>query len=211
MKRFIVAIDASINSSGVTIYDKENDFYHILAYSIPTKNVWEDKERQKIEKRKKENFKIKGKNYKVKFILQDIDDSNAFIRYYKISRKLFKIITKIIGDNDFDLFIEEVVFNYGRSDSISQFATMLKMHFYKFNGTIYNPVYNNTLKKVIIGNGKAKKDEVIKYISNNYQFHNEIKDKISELNIRIDNGSFFEDMTDSLMLAIYAQKVSINS
>jgi len=211
MKRFIVAIDASINSTGVTVYDREKDFYHIFAYSIPSKNVWEDKEKQKVEKKQKENFKIKGKNYKVKFILQKIDEANDFLRFYKIARKLFKLITKIVEKDNYDLYIEEVVYSYGRSDSISQFATLLKLNFYKFDGTLYNPVYNNTLKKVIIGDGKAKKDDVIKYISDNYKFHNEIKNKIAERNIRLDNGSFFEDMTDSLMLSIYAQKTSINS
>jgi Holliday junction resolvasome RuvABC endonuclease subunit len=211
MKRFIVAIDASINSSGVTIYDRERDFYHILAYSVPNKCVWEDKERQKVEKRQKENFKLKGDNYKVKFIIQRINHDNDFIRFYKIARKLFKIITKIVEKDNYDLYIEEVVYSYGRSDSISQFATLLKLNFYKFDGTLYNPVYNNTLKKVIIGDGKAKKEHVIKFISDNYKFHDDIKNKIADHNIRLDNGSFFEDMTDSLMLAIYAQKTSINS
>lgn len=209
MKRFIVAIDASINSSGVTIYDREKDFYHILAYSIPSKNVWEDQKKQKIEKKEKVNFKLKGDNYKVRFVLQKVEEENDFLRYYKIARKLFKMITKIVDKDNFDLYIEEVVYSYGRSDSISQFATLLKLNFYKFDGTLYNPVYNNTLKKVMVDNGKAKKDEVIKYISNNYKFHSEIKQKIIDRNIRIDNGAFFEDMTDSLMLAIYAQKISV--
>lgn len=212
MKKYLVTIDSGISSTGITIYNRKTDFYTLIAFcDVTSKYQWADTKLAKANKTKKDEINLIDKNYQMFVVPHDHKKFNAmdsFERLISIAKSVIGLLKKNIDADDFDLYFEEVAFGRGQSNTISQYATLWKYFIFRsFNKTIGKPLYNSKVKKTIIGKGNATKDEVIDFLSNEYDIHSEMQKYLSDINIRVNDGGFFEDITDSFMMSKYVQKL----
>jgi len=199
MSKFIVGVDSGINSTGITIYDVENRFYHMLCYPVKGKYKWADSDLRKKLKMKKEDISLDGINYNLRVKVQPNQDS-GFITWVKNAEYLINMVKEIITPHDkVELYFEEVIFGAGKSNSISTYGGILKYLFYHNFGCIYEGVHNGTIKKAVTGSGRASKTKMIRYIKR-YSAMEDIFNKLDDLNIYKYDGGFCEDITDSFAL-----------
>jgi Holliday junction resolvasome RuvABC endonuclease subunit len=207
MSRYILTLDNGIASAGITIYDSETKKYKFLVFCDKSKYKWIQKT-----KNKKCNIDHIDDNFELHIYLQDDKKyencQDNFERLIKISRDLKKLIKEHLDSDDVDFYFEEVAFSRGQSNTISQYATLVKYGLYVTYGhVIGKPLYNSSVKKVLAGNGKASKEDVIDAMSKKSPIHKQLINIIESNNIRVDGGGFFEDLTDSFMLNLYVQEV----
>jgi Holliday junction resolvasome RuvABC endonuclease subunit len=160
-------------------------------------------------KNPKEDILIKTDDYILHVKLQDknINKYDDLERLIHISKNVRRLIKSYI-DEPIDFYFEEAIFSYGKSNTISQYATLIKYNFYiSFFHVLGKPLYNNIVKKTIIGKGNAKKHEVIDHLMKKDKLHYELTNVLTTLNLKLSDGSFFEDLTDSYMMSLYVQQL----
>jgi Holliday junction resolvasome RuvABC endonuclease subunit len=202
MKRFVVGLDASINGTGVTIYDKKEDFYYFYTYTDRNKV-------RRLNKLKKEDFYIITNKYELSMEIQeDFSDVDQYERYMSIADKILRHIFSICN-NDMHVYLEDYAYGQGKSSNIAEYTSILKYGLYKRYGRCISIINNKAMKKAIIGNGNADKDTVIEFMKNLIPVHKSMYCELEKNNYIICGSSnFFEDITDSLLLVKFAQSIS---
>jgi len=181
MSKFIIYIDASIQSSGVSIYNVDTMRTQIYCYSNKVKSNIEFSTEQFdvfIEKQLKKP--------------KDFDDN--FQRYIHISDNIVKFIYEYVKCDDFDVYIEGYAFAAkGLTFNIGEFGALLRLPFYK-KGHIVHTVAPSEWKKEVTGKGNAKKEVIYKEM-----LKTELGEVLGEFVARgypWKKGSWVEDIAD---------------
>jgi len=142
---YIVSIDASIQSSGVSIYNTKTKTTILYTYSNKVK---EDFEFEVAE------FKLIAEAQPKKFKTLDY-----FIRYTKIADRIYEFISNNIDDSAI-FFMEGYAFAAkGKMFNIGEFGGLIKRHIYDDNYPL-KEIAPSEWKKRIIGSGSAKKEVI---------------------------------------------------
>ena len=186
---YVVCIDASIQSSGVSIYNVETNKTYIYSYTNKIKN----------------NLKFQTFNFEI-FIEKQLGKfEDYFDKYMNISEQInINIIDKI--NNNTIFYIEGYAFSGGgKNFNIGEFGGLLKYHFYKkgFNMISIAP---STWKKGAIGKGNANKKVVYdSMIQSNY--YKELLTEFSNLGYPYKDKCFIEDIADVIAIQKYVLEI----
>jgi Holliday junction resolvasome RuvABC endonuclease subunit len=175
----LICIDASIQSTGVSIYNFDTKETYLYSY---TNKVKKDLE-----------FKCDG--FHVKIVRQDksFEKVDKFFRYIHISETIFNEIEPFLS-SDTNIYIEG--FSYGSVGMIfdlAGFTALLKLPFYRANYTIES-ISPSDWKKHVTGKGNATKDIIY-----NVMLNSELREVLAEFVVRgypYKKGSWVEDIAD---------------
>lgn len=175
----LICIDASIQSTGVSIYNFDTKETYLYSY---TNKVKKDLE-----------FKCDG--FHVKIVRQDksFEKVDKFFRYIHISETIFNEIEPYLNP-DTIVYIEG--FSYGSVGMIfdlAGFTALLKLPFYRANHTIES-ISPSDWKKHVTGKGNATKDIIY-----NVMLNSELREVLAEFVVRgypYKKGSWVEDIAD---------------
>jgi len=162
---FLVGIDASISSTGITILDTKTNFTWL--YTLTTKIPKKVETPILVET---DNYKLcvdyqvtKGgsKKNKEEFAVTYIDD---FHRLKVLSDKILEFIFNIVS-GDVAFYIESYAFaGNGKITDIAEFTGMIKRGIYEKGYTV-NPVNISHNKILLTGSGRAEKDLIYECVS----------------------------------------------
>jgi Holliday junction resolvasome RuvABC endonuclease subunit len=194
----IIAIDLSINGTGMTVYDTE-DKYHKF-YSFPAYNKFKPIDRTKPYR---QSHSFEGDGYDCTIFYLSHTFETELERLINTARIIFQKIYRTFKDADTDVYVcmEEQVFSAFRSSAtvqIGEFNGILKYLINRYCYTIPYLLNNKTMKKVVVGNGNSKKEDVYDFYMRT-PFYRIIED-ISEKSNNKRYGTFIEDIIDSKMI-----------
>lgn len=210
---FLVTIDCSISSTGVCIFNRETKTYAMFGHPTQLKlgvirktlrNFNEDTEIYVGS----HEVKLNKSNYTLFAEAQpSAEGTNDFARYVHTAKKLFLYILNHVGDEKCDFYMEEYAFGRqaGRMMQMAEFASLLKYFIYSEFGNVMRPLYNSTVKKCMVGNGRAKKPEVHDYFRANDPMMEDFYSTLELYGVKTIN-SFIEDITDAYMMNRYVQE-----
>lgn len=184
----LVCIDASIRSSGCSIYDYETERTFLYSYTSKIKKdlrFYIDKFDVFIESQKKAD---KNEDY--------------FRKYMRISDKIFgRLMEQNIDYTNTAVVFEGYAFaGKGKTFSIGEFGGLLKRHFYNNNMSL-TEIPPKQWKMFIANNGNAKKDAIYKTMLNC-----ELKSVLAEFVVNgytYKEGSWIEDICDVYSIQKY--------
>jgi len=175
----LICLDASIQSTGVSIYNFDTKETYLYSY---TNKVKKDLE-----------FKCNG--FHVKIVKQDkkyekVDD---FVRYIHVSQTIYDEIEPYLN-SDTIIYIEGYSYaSKGLTFSIGEFCALLKYPI-TVRGHQINVIAPSDWKKHVTGKGNATKDIIY-----NVMLNSELREVLAEFVVRgypYKKGSWVEDIAD---------------
>jgi len=194
MKKWICAVDLSINGSSLTLYNKHEDKYIFYCYNC------------KMPKKSKP-FILTKDNYKIVIERKVKNKEDLFLDYIKTAEHVFHKILELAESIDIDFLIEGYSFgSTGKLADIGEFTGLFKNQIIKTNNT-YETVPPTTWKKNIVGKGNSNKEAIINFCCEEFEI---IKNVINEMEKRnyskYTSTSPINDLCDSFCILKYFQK-----
>ena len=186
----LIAIDPSIASTSITIYNTEEEKYYVYCYTT------------KLQKKYKE-IHYRSNKIDLTIVRQNNDPEDDFYRYMDISETIIDLMQEHI--NDCEIFIERASFgSKGKLFSIGEYTALLKLGFYTRGFKITEMSPGEWKKKVLgKGHGSAKKEEIIEYcrtvdpINKVIEYIESVSDHKKE---------YIEDICDSFCICLSKQE-----
>lgn len=183
----LIAIDPSISSTSITIYNTELKKYYIYCYTTKLQSKYKD-------------ICFRSDSVDLTIIRQENDACDDFMRYMDISYNIMDLISEHV--TDCKIYIERASYgSVGKLFSIGEFTALLKIGFYT-RGFEVNETSPGEWKKSVIGNGAAKKEQIVEFCKKT----SPIKKAIEYVeNISSHKKEYIFDVCDSFCICLSKQ------
>jgi len=186
----LICLDASIQSTGVSIYDYESKETYLYSYT------------NKIKK----DLKFSCGNFKINIIKQDkeYEKKEDFVRYMHVTETIFNEIEPYLSQDSI-IYLEGYAYaSKGLVFNIGEFCALLKYPI-TVRGYEIKVVPPSHWKKAIIGNGSAKKEMIYSHM-----LTTELREVLAEFVAKgypYKKGSWVEDIADVYAIQKYVLSI----